>query len=368
MSQKPKNRVSTFFEKLFGSNLDTSDTVMDALDIHEDAKKFDRKATGTPPVHPLDSHDEDEDSYTKYVERHKQMHMKLHQKVKEESDETLTSRISQLTEHVPDSEDRGENMRILLVRHAESEGNLDKSVWTTTPDYNIPLSENGIKQAQQAGKIIKQFYEKLYTDLLDKWKIDCANVAEGGILPEKPCIPKVVLWTSPYKRTRQTTDEICKVAGEYILEIREHIVLGEQQFGLFEGFDVKELQKFFPVEMIHFTKCVEFGGRFWARPPLGESRFDVATRVQGIFPKLLRDAEKSNIRNAIIVSHGVTIRAFCMMWLNRTPEWFEQDNNPDNVAIRCIDKCHDKGYIFDGFKPSKRSIQSQIQTSIDKKE
>ena len=64
----------------------------------------------------------------------------------------------------------------------------------------------------------------------------------------------MVLWTSPYKRTRQTTEEICKFAGDYIDEVREHIVLGEQQFGFFEGFDIKELQKVFPNRIHSFYK------------------------------------------------------------------------------------------------------------------
>jgi hypothetical protein len=36
-----------------------------------------------------------------------------------------------------------------------------------------------------------------------------------------------------------------------------------------------EVQKLYPVESTHFKKLVDHHGRFWARPPLGESRFDV---------------------------------------------------------------------------------------------
>jgi broad specificity phosphatase PhoE len=42
------------------------------------------------------------------------------------------------------------------------------------------------------------------------------------------------MWVSPYKRTRETGDIIMAEAGKYIHDVQEHILLGEQQFGLFE--------------------------------------------------------------------------------------------------------------------------------------
>jgi broad specificity phosphatase PhoE len=83
--------------------------------------------------------------------------------------------------------------------------------------------------------------------------------------------------------------------------------------------------------------------------PLGESRFDVATRVHQAFGTFQRDAEKHGIVNIIVVCHGVTLRAFVMMWCHLTPEWFEAEPNPKNCAIRLIDGSEDKGYIFPGF-------------------
>lgn len=37
------------------------------------------------------------------------------------------------------------------------------------------------------------------------------------------------------------------------------------------------------------------------------------------------------------------------MWNSQTPEWFEEERNPNNCAIRCIEGHKDVGYIFDGF-------------------
>ncbi|MBT4256208.1 MAG: phosphoglycerate mutase family protein, partial [Gammaproteobacteria bacterium] len=46
--------------------------------------------------------------------------------------------------------------RIILVRHGESLGNIDKSLYAHTPDHAVPLTKKGRKQAQQAGQDIRQ--------------------------------------------------------------------------------------------------------------------------------------------------------------------------------------------------------------------
>ena len=79
--------------------------------------------------------------------------------------------------------------------------------------------------------------------------------------------------------------------------------------------------------------------------PLGESRFDVAVRVHQFFGTIQRDKEKHGIKNIIVVCHGVTLRAFVMMWCHFTPEWFEDEPNPPNGAIRLIQGDNDMGYI-----------------------
>ena len=45
--------------------------------------------------------------------------------------------------------------RIILIRHAESQGNIDKNHYKNIPDYALNLTPRGIEQAQQAGKAIK---------------------------------------------------------------------------------------------------------------------------------------------------------------------------------------------------------------------
>jgi len=218
-------------------------------------------------------------------------------------------------------------VRILLVRHGESLGNVDPTIHATTADHAIPLSDRGIDQARAAGRAVAEHYQKLLGD--DR--------------------PHIRLWVSPYRRTRQTADALLETAGGWITDRVEHILLCEQQFGLFDGVPDAELSRRFPAEHAYYDMQCRFGGKFWARMPQGESRFDVAKRIHQAFGTFHRDALEHGIREIVVICHGVTLRAFVMMWCHLSPEWFEAEPNPCNCAVRVIDAGQDLGYIFAGF-------------------
>lgn len=218
-------------------------------------------------------------------------------------------------------------MRIVLVRHGESLGNVDPSIHATTPDHAVPLSARGRAQAREAGARIADWL--------------AAQLGDDRT--------PVRLWVSPYRRTRETADEVLAAAGDRITDRVEHILLCEQQFGLFDGVPEAELPTRFPAEFAYYDMQCRFGGKFWARMPQGESRFDVAKRIHQAFGTLHRDAHEHGIHNVIVICHGVTLRAFVMMWCHLSPEWFEAERNPNNCAIRLIDSGLDRGYLFPGF-------------------
>ena len=66
--------------------------------------------------------------------------------------------------------------RIILVRHGESEGNVDESVYERVPDHRLNLTERGVEQAQHTGEVLRA--------LLDGHSVEA--------------------YVSPYLRTRQT--------------------------------------------------------------------------------------------------------------------------------------------------------------------
>ena len=99
--------------------------------------------------------------------------------------------------------------RIILVRHGESEGNVDESVYTRTADPKISLTEKGKAQAKECGREIRELIKR---DGIEDWK--------------------VYFYVSPYKRTRETLRylgrafERSRIAG-----VREEPRLREQDFG-----------------------------------------------------------------------------------------------------------------------------------------
>jgi len=79
---------------------------------------------------------------------------------------------------------------------------------------------------------------------------------------------------------------------------------------------------------------------------MGESRFDVCLRAAMALDRIYSDVSSLSIKNVIVVTHGVTMRALVMRHMNYTPEWFEESLNPDNCAIQLIKNRNDLGTIW----------------------
>ncbi|PIA39354.1 hypothetical protein AQUCO_02600067v1 [Aquilegia coerulea] len=202
--------------------------------------------------------------------------------------------------------------RIILVRHGESQGNLDGSAYTTTPDYKIPLTSLGLNQAQNAGNKILRV------------------VSEDGVSENW----KVYFYVSPYERTRMTLREMGKsFPKKKIVGVREECRVREQDFG---NFQVEERMK-----VIKQTR--ERFGRFFFRFPEGESAADVYDRVSSFLESLWRDIDNNRLHqdpcdemNLVIVSHGLMSRVFLMKWFKWTVEQFEHLNNLGNCEFRVM--------------------------------
>ncbi|KAI4350008.1 hypothetical protein L6164_010540 [Bauhinia variegata] len=202
--------------------------------------------------------------------------------------------------------------RIILVRHGESQGNLDTAAYTTIPDHQIPLTPQGIIQARGAGDHLRR------------------------VISGDSCSPnwRLYFYVSPYVRTRSTLREIGRsFSKKRIIGVREECRIREQDFG---NFQVQERMK-----VIKETR--ERFGRFCYRFPEGESAADVFDRVSSFLESLWRDIDMnrlhhdpSNDLNLIIVSHGLTSRVFLMKWFKWTVEQFERLNNFGNCECRVM--------------------------------
>ncbi len=199
--------------------------------------------------------------------------------------------------------------RIILVRHGESEGNLDRTRYHTTQDFALKLTPAGVQQAKQAGMQIKELLED----------------------------EKVYVYLSPFFRTRETFQHIRESIDNNIIKTIEDPRIREQDWGhLRHPDDNKGIIE----ERDNFST-------FYYRIPDGESGADVYDRVTTFLDTMHRDFEKHNYpENVLIVSHGLTIRLFLMRWYHWSVEEFESLHNPKNCQIIIMEKQIDDHYTL----------------------
>lgn len=191
--------------------------------------------------------------------------------------------------------------RIIMIRHGESEGNVDHSVYCRVPDNKVPLSEHGKSQAEDTGRRMQR------------------------IIGEET----VRFFVSPYKRSKETYEYIIK--GLQISEDkytwREDARLREQDWGNFQDFDAVQKQK---------EERKKFGA-FYYRFPNGESGADVYDRVTSFWSSLTREWKYTHcLENFVIVSHGITCRMLLMRYFKWTVDEFEELWNFDNCQLAIL--------------------------------
>ena len=186
--------------------------------------------------------------------------------------------------------------RIILVRHGESAGNIDKSLYAHTPDHAVPLTEKGWEQARQAGQEIQRLIgtESIYA------------------------------YCSPWLRTSQTFEGITEVIQGNIVRPIEDPRIREQDGGHYKEEAFLENENAARKEY----------GKFYFRLQDGESGADVYDRVSTFLETLHRDFNKPDYPdNTLIVTHGVTLLVFLMRWFHWTVSEFESYRNPRNCQV-----------------------------------
>jgi broad specificity phosphatase PhoE len=191
--------------------------------------------------------------------------------------------------------------RIILIRHAISEGNADKNQYQITPDYALNLTSEGIQQARLAGQEIKKI------------------IGDGSLY----------VYLSPYYRTRQTYQYVLESVRSNVVNAVEDPRLREQDWGHLRDPDVNaEISR----ERKNFS-------RFYYRIPDGESGADVFDRVSTFLETLYRNFKKADYpENVLIVTHGMTLRLFLMRWYHWSVEEFEALRNLNNCQIVVMER------------------------------
>lgn len=216
---------------------------------------------------------------------------------------------------------------ILILRHGNSLGNEDETLYERMPDWKIPLSAKGQAQAATAALRIKSI------------------VGEDA---------PVYFYVSPYKRAKQTMEQVQKICQSQILLIREEPRLREQDFGNFQDYDAIQEAK---------HERHKFGRFFFRFPNGGESGADVFDRVSAFCGTFMRDAEQlaRDDATAILVTHGITSRMFVMRWLHWSVEDFEMTENPPNCGLLHLRRTDDGYRLTDC---SRKLINAPLEQGI----
>lgn len=190
-------------------------------------------------------------------------------------------------------------MKLLIVRHGQSKGNIDKSVYFKMPDWAVPLTNTGVVQAAKvAGGIIDHLYLTNFNRHDD-----------------------VLFVNSPYVRTKETSNVIEK-----------HLTFSKQKYKKIETPLIREREWGKLREEYESFKTREERNHlfdFYRRPENGESFADCYQRAWN-FLNWLKTQDNQLV---IIVSHGEFIKMMLMIIDNIEVEDFETIQKVKNCEL-----------------------------------
>lgn len=153
-------------------------------------------------------------------------------------------------------------MALILLRHGESTANVEREraeaagldqIPVECRDADVPLSELGARQARAAGRYLG-----------------------GGLDPAR-----LQVWASPYLRARQSAEIAVAEAGLSVV-VGADERLRDRELGILDTFTRVGIRNKFPEEAARRAWL----GKFYYRPPGGESWADLALRLRSILPSL----------------------------------------------------------------------------------
>jgi len=174
---------------------------------------------------------------------------------------------------------------LLIIRHGESAGNVAReaamragalNIDIEGRDVDVPLSRLGEAQSHALGEHLAA-----------------------------PSFRSDVILSSPYRRSQQTARILAEAGavspdfGQVLLDER----LREKEFGVIDGLTRAGIEKHYPDQ----ARLRSLIGKFYHRPPGGESWCDVILRLRSMFDTLsLHYAGK----RVLIVTHQVVVLCF----------------------------------------------------------
>lgn len=183
--------------------------------------------------------------------------------------------------------------KLILLRHGQSTWNLENRF---TGWIDVPLTEQGKKEAEEAGKLLRD-------------------------------IPIDVAFTSVLVRAIDTLKIALKAAGQENVPIYYDKAINERMYGDLQGLNKAETARKFGEEQV----------KLWRRsydvaPPNGESLKDTAARALPYFKDVILPEVKAG-KTVLVSAHGNSLRAIVMYLDNLTKEQVLELNIPNGVPI-----------------------------------
>lgn len=222
--------------------------------------------------------------------------------------------------------------RLYIVRHGESAGNVareaatiagDRMIDIDVRDVDVPLSDLGRQQAEALGR----------------W---FASVDEEHS-------PNIII-TSPYLRARDTADIVARSAGlsrdKYTLVVDER--LREKEFGILDRMTKVGIEAYHP-DQAEFRRLL---GKFYHRPPGGESWCDVILRLRSAIEMISREYCGERV---LLVGHSVVV--LCLRYLieHMTEDQILRIDRENEIA-----NCSVTSYVHDPAAGPKGNLRLEL--------
>lgn len=226
----------------------------------------------------------------------------------------------------------GRPRRLILIRHGESQGNVDRSLTQRVPDPDLHLTIRGRHQALQSGKRLKEI------------------IGDESL--------RFII--SPYIRARETFHAIAQEFGGVDKQsLIEDPRIREMEFGNYETKDIKKCHK-------------ERGsyGAFFYRFPEGESPADVYDRASAFTESLYRMWQLKEEDNYVIVAHGTLLLVFFQRFFGLTVDDFYSFESMEHCEFLVLEKNEQNLYKYDAVYsmraelPRHEGIRRQEYTNV----
>ncbi len=200
--------------------------------------------------------------------------------------------------------------KIIVMRHAESQEDVDKTVYAHTADLDVALSQRGEKQSIDVSHTL-------------------SNILGKG---------SVHFYISPGLRLRQTYNLMTSRFPEYL-----HHSFSVETLILKQYWGDVTVENRREIEIARYKE-----GVLVYRFPNGESGPQLVERFR-LFASNLRGefAKKDFPENIVVLTHGFEMRVFLMVWFGWSVEYFESLANPRNCEMITLHLKPDGSYSTD---------------------